>query len=311
MNILTPRPLMKTIIHIGYPKAASTWLQKSLFPAIEEYEMVPENVISQKLLKPGAFVFDGNLTRYELNNQYKRSRIISEERFLGSFNLGWNNGAYIRELAHRLLIVFPEATIIIFIRKQADIIASAYAQYIRDGGTISANNYLNTPPNFTFQNILKFSYEQLEYHRIISYYTSLFESRVKVFLFEEIASNLKSFLHRFRMEMDVDLNDALIDSTPRNTRYSRTILKLNRCSNIFTRNGSINKYYLIHLPGFHSASKKCWNIIYRSGIFGKSASTEAILGIDNFQRIESYYVESNHKLSDYVSKELLEKHDYI
>ena len=311
MNALTPRPLMKTIVHIGYPKAASTWLQKSLFPAIEEYEMVPENVISQKLLKPGAFVFNGNLTRIEFNKQYQESKIISEERFLGSFNLGWNNGAYIRELANRLQIVFPEATIIIFIRKQADIIASAYAQYIRDGGTISINRYLNQPPNFTFQNILKFSFEQLEYHRIISFYNTLFDGKIKVFLFEEIASNLRSFLHRFSMELDVNLNDERIDSSPRNIRYSRTILRLNRCSNIFTRNGSINKYYLIHLPGFHSASKICWNIINRSGIFGKSASTEAILGIDNFKKIVSYYAESNKKLSEYISKELLEKHDYI
>ena len=302
---------MKTLIHIGYPKAASTWLQKSLFPAIREFELVPETIISQRLLKPGTFVFDGNLERQNFNIEYKDSRLISDERFLGSFNLGWNNGAYIRELANRLQTVFPEATIILFIRRQTDIIASAYAQYVRDGGTISFTRYLNPPPNFTFQNILKFSFEQLEYHRIIEFYNTLFEGRVQVFLFEEISDNFHAFLHRFRQELCVELNDDLVDDSPRNIRYSRSILRLNRCSNIFTRRGSMHKYYLVHLPGFHSASKKCWNIINRSEIFGKPASTMAIVGADNYHRIESYYIDSNNKLSDYVSKKLLEKYDYI
>ena len=302
---------MKTLIHIGYPKAASTWLQRSLFPAIREFDIVPENDISQRLLKPGAFVFDGNLERQYFTREYKESKLISDERFLGSFNLGWNNGAYIRELATRLETVFPEATIILFIRRQTDIIASAYAQYIKDGGTISITKYLHPPPNFTFQNILKFSFEQLEYHRIIEFYNTLFEGRVKVFLFEEISDNFQAFLHRFRQELGVELNDDLIDVNRRNIRYSRSILKLNRCSNVLTRNGSMYKYYLFHLPGFHSASKKCWKITNRSGLFGKPASTKGILGDENHHKIKSYYIDTNSKLSDYVSKELLKKHDYI
>lgn len=302
---------MKTIIHIGYPKAASTWLQQSLFPAIKGFELVPGTMISQRLLKPGTFVFDGNLERKYFDSQYKESKIISDERFLGSFNLGWNNGVYIRELANRLQTVFPDSTIILFIRRQTDIIASAYAQYIRDGGTISINEYLSQPPNFTFQNILKFSFEQLEYHRIIEYYNTLFEGRVKVFLFEEISDNFKAFLYRFRQELDVELNDDLVDNRPLNRKHSRIIIRLNRCSNIFTRNGSMHKYYLIHIPGFHSASKKFWNTIHHVGIFGESATSIGILGNDHFNAIKSHYIDSNIQLLDYVSKELLEKYDYI
>jgi hypothetical protein len=302
---------MKTLIHIGYPKAASTWLQQSLFPAIQGFELVPETMISQRLLKPGVFVFDGNLERKYFDSKYRESKLISDERFLGSFNLGWNNGAYIRELANRLQAVFPDATIILFIRRQTDIIASAYAQYIKDGGTISISRYLNPPPNFSFQNILKFSFEQLEYHRIIEYYNILFDGRIKVFLFEEISDNFQAFLHRFRQELGVELDDDVIDPSPRNIRYSRIIQRLNRCSNIFTRNGSMNKYYLVHIPGFHSASKKFWKIINRTGLLGKPATTMGLLGANNFQTIKSHYIDSNQKLSAYIPEELLLKYAYI
>ena len=142
---------MSTIIHIGYPKTASTWFQKSLFPAVENYALVGKTIIEEQLLKPGAFSFDPDECRNFFATRFKEPILISDERFLGSFNLGWNNGAYARELSERLNQVFPEATILMVIRNQADIIASAYAQYIKDGGTISIKRYLYPPENFTFQ----------------------------------------------------------------------------------------------------------------------------------------------------------------
>lgn len=302
---------MKTLIHIGYPKAASTWLQRSVFPAVNNFTFLPENVVSEKLFKPGAFVFNADKVRQFFQNEYDENILISDERFLGSFNLGWNNGTYAKELSYRLHAVFPEAEIILFIRRQPDIIASAYAQYVKDGGTISLGKYLYPPENFTFQNILKFSFEHLEYDRIIKHYDALFKGKVRLFLFEEIHSDLKGFLQRFKTELELDLDEDRVNPRPNNVRSSGIILFLNRFTNIFTKNGSLNKYYLVHLPGFHSFSKKFWAAVNRSGILGKPASNVRILGVKNFETIRSYYAESNHNLAKFIPVDLLEKYSYI
>ena len=302
---------MNTLIHIGYPKAASTWLQHVFFPSVKGFTMVPEETIASKLLKPGAFKFDPGDIRNFFAREYPDKRIVSDERFLGSFNLGWNNGAYSKELSLRLKNVFPEATIVLFIRKQTEIVASAYAQYVRDGGTRSIQRYLYPPSNFSFQNILKFSFEQLEYLPVISHYRDLFKGRVKIFLYEEIKDDFNAFIERFQLELGLELDREAISPQPLNRRYSRTILCLARAGNIFTRNGSLDKYYLVHLPGYHSFSKRIWKVINHSGIPGKPASTEAVLGRKNFGVINNYYAEHNNQLPDIIPENLLKKHGYI
>ncbi|MFC2112200.1 hypothetical protein ACFLTA_02945 [Bacteroidota bacterium] len=302
---------MNTLIHIGYPKAASTWLQHILFPSIKGFTIVPEETITSKLLKPGAFKFDPEDLRNYFAREYPDNMILSEERFLGSFNLGWNNGTYSKELSLRLKNVFPEAMIVLFIRKQSEVIASAYAQYVKDGGTNSLHRYLYPPSNFSFQNILKFSFEQLEYLHLIRHYKDLFGDRIKIFLYEEIKNDYNTFIERFQRELELELDEEALNPKPINIRYSRTILGLARVSNIFTRNGSLDKYYLIHLPGYHSFSKKIWKTINRSRILGKAASAKAILGKRNFDHINDYYSDHNNQLSEIISENLLKKHGYI
>jgi len=301
---------MNTVIHIGFPKAASTWLQNSVFQAVGNCDLCPEAMVSEKLLKPGSFTFDPEECRAVFSSSFKRPVLISDKRFLGSFNLGWNNGAYAKELTGRLKSVFPKATIILIIRNQTEMIASAYAQYIKDGGTLSINKYLYSPENFTFQNILKFSFEQLEYHSIVNYLQTLFPGKVRVYMFEELQNDPHGFIKRLASECGLTIGHEGISYKPRNPRYSRLILALARCMNIFTRNGSLNKYYLIHIPGFHSASKRFWKACSRSGIFGKPAESRKILGAKNYDRIRSYYIESNRQLTDFIPAESLKKYNY-
>lgn len=301
---------MNTVVHIGFPKAASSWLQGSLFPAVKNFRQAEGVVISDKLLKPGAFRFDPQECRDFFAGYTDKSILISEERFLGSFNLGWNNGAYSKELAGRLKSVFPEAAIMLVIRNQADIIASAYAQYIKDGGTISINRYLCRPANFTFQNILKFSFEQLEYDRIIRFYDSLFPGKVRAYLFEKLSEDPGSFIQQMAIDHDFELDREMISYHPRNRRYSRMVMTLARFTNILTRNGSLNKYYLMHIPGFHSFSKRAWKAISRTGIPGRHASTEKILGKGNLDKINSYYTDPNRNLGRFVPMEDLKRFNY-
>ena len=50
---------MTLLIHIGYSKTGSTWLQ-SYFSANKNFEMVERNIISETFGHPGLFEFNSN-----------------------------------------------------------------------------------------------------------------------------------------------------------------------------------------------------------------------------------------------------------
>ena len=132
------------IIHIGYPKTGTTWLQNSLFPKIKNYTCVERDFILKELILINAFEFNEQKAQQVFYNQYGNDKnvIISLEGFVGTTYSSDLNGFYSKEVAIRLKKVFPEAKIMIGIRNQLTIIPSTYLQYIRGGGTHNVKNYL-------------------------------------------------------------------------------------------------------------------------------------------------------------------------
>ena len=133
---------MKPIFHIGYPKTATSWLQKNFFPKIENATYISRHETFETFVQPNHFDFDADQIRekYSLNN--KDLKIFSLEGFIGTTHNFGLNGYLTTEHAFRIHRVFPEARIILFIRKQPDIIASSYIQYIKGGGTYSLKKFL-------------------------------------------------------------------------------------------------------------------------------------------------------------------------
>ena len=69
--------------------------------------------------------------------------VLSYERLSGNPHSG---GYDSKEIANRLVQVFPDAKILIVIREQKDIILSTYKQYIIEGGACTVKRYLHPPP---------------------------------------------------------------------------------------------------------------------------------------------------------------------
>jgi len=188
---------MKSIFHIGYPKTATSWLQKNFFPNIQNASYVSRHETFETFVQPNHFEFDVEqiLKKYSLNNN--DLKIFSLEGFVGTTHNFGLNGYLTTEHAFRIHRVFPEARIILFIRKQPDIIASSYIQYIKGGGTYSIKKFLF---HQNFQNIAGmplFNWKYFEYHHVIKLYNELFGSgNVFVFLYEDFAKNGVDFLKR-------------------------------------------------------------------------------------------------------------------
>lgn len=168
---------MRPLIHIGYHKTGTTWLQKGVFSKEEagfSFVAGPRQVL--ELFFPlNPFDFDAGAAhkRFEREISEAEARglvpVFSHERLSGSPYAGGHDS---RTTADRLVAVFPEARILVSTREQKSMILSIYKQYVRWGGAATLEQFLSPPSGVHRAPV--FRYDFYEYHRLIDYYSRLF-----------------------------------------------------------------------------------------------------------------------------------------
>jgi len=125
------------IIHIGYPKTGTTFLQKNVFPFIKGIEFVTYEEcrkIFKSLYSSTSLEFDEAMIKAF---QIQKGQLYSLERLTGEMR----TGTYNAEIAHGLKkLGFRK--VIITIRRQDKIIESIYRQYIQQGGVLKSKNFI-------------------------------------------------------------------------------------------------------------------------------------------------------------------------
>jgi len=188
------------LIHIGFHKTGSTWLQQHFFSersrGFYEIDDAPRHHIVHDLVTPDAFSYSADAVRDRYHGFIERARahdcvpVISHERLSGYPP----SGGYDRRLiADRLAETFPEAHILIVIREQIALIRSMYSQYIADGGHQSLEDFLHHPePRLGRRPYFRFEF--YEFHKLIGYYQQKFgKERVHVLPFELLARRPQQF----------------------------------------------------------------------------------------------------------------------
>ena len=151
------------IIHIGYPKTATTWFQNEYFPGVKYYKLVPRQFIKKHIIQPTPFNFSPTKVCQLIEEEFGNQVILSEELLLGSIRSGGFNFVHTVNMANRLKDVFPHATIVLFIRSQTEIISSDYGQYIKDGGKDSIKQYLEPGSTQPMIKLRSFNWDFLNY----------------------------------------------------------------------------------------------------------------------------------------------------
>ncbi|MFW6028023.1 MAG: hypothetical protein ACOC9Q_00665 [bacterium] len=165
------RPLL---IHVGYHKTATTWLQKVLFTPEHGYrKLLSHAEVFETLVRPHGLTFDGSSAKAlmaermafetKCNVDVISSEILSGNPFLG--------GRESDQFARRLHAVAPDALILISIREQFSMMTSLYMQYVSRGGTMSPAAFFAESPDIGY---VSFASEHLEFHRLIGLYRWLF-----------------------------------------------------------------------------------------------------------------------------------------
>lgn len=216
----------KLLIHIGYHKTGTSWLQAHLFSSaalglgMVEMEQVRKTLIADRPLQFDSSncgtILGATIDQIRAKNLYP---VISHEELSGNPLSG---GYKSKELAQRLLDVFPDAKILITIRDQRAIIYSCYQQYIKIGGRASLSDYVYPPPRWGAR-IPLFELDNFKYHFLIEHYQKLFgKENVCVLPYEQFFSEPTKFVGRILDFAGINLSPDQLQSLNFNQKENVT-----------------------------------------------------------------------------------------
>jgi hypothetical protein len=293
--------MSNTVIHIGFPKTATTTLQNHLFakhPGIH-YPGKPYQDNDLKGMIRDLVIQESTVYQAENLEQYidkhlaaepgtgKKVLLISDETFVSA--------AKVRDkgiVAHRLKNLFPAAKILVTIRNQMDAVKSGYI----GGGRLLGNvpkKYKNMIISFKdWLEICENMYHgdfvrNVVYFDTIDYYTGLFgKENICILLFEDFVKNTPDFIEKLSLFLNIDPGTSLglMQNAHDNKRISQTDFQIESLQSKlgFMRN-------VTPMVKFMNGLRKIW---------GPGKRSEADIPGEWYQRLWNLYKEGNKKLME-------------
>jgi hypothetical protein len=248
---------VRPIVHIGYHKTATSWFQRSVYPAATSHRLVARGRVREALLDPPGMRFDPAEAGTILEaGDDGRPLLLCEENLSGYIHNGGLHGFLPPAAARRVKAVLADAQIVVFVRSQAAMAAACYLQYVRGGGTHSIRRYL-FPSAFLRgayaqpYKVPRFAFDHLEYDRLIAFYDDLFgRGNVHVYPYESLAEP-RRLLERMGADLGLRLDPGRLRFDRPNRSWSGRLLPLARFLNHFTARTVEDKRYRLHIPGFY------------------------------------------------------------
>ncbi len=298
------------IVHIGYHKTATTWFQNCFYPFVKSHRYIQRREVKDAFLCAHAFSFDPQVVRARLRLDEGLLPILCEEELSGSFQTGGHLGALSKDIAERIYAVLPQAKIVVFIRNQIDVIASAYTQYIKQGGTYQPQRFL-FPVRYRKHKGLQlyrgwkphikplFFFDHFAYLGLIRHYRALFGmDNVHVFVYEAFRRDAHAFLTGYAEKLRIILDLNQLDFGVRNSAYRYWTLRLARVLHYSTYRGDVVDRGC-GIPVFRSKSlKRQLDRFNKTRFAGRVLSPCELLGSEIVAFIQEYFAESNRQLAD-------------
>lgn len=174
----------RLLIHIGYHKTATTWMQTRLFHTQHGYrQLLSHREVHDLITAPHSLVFDPTQAQAVIRARMSDLKpdevpIISSEILTG---LPFRGGRESVDFARRLKLIAPDARILASIRAQLKILPSVYMQYLLRSGTMTPRQFFTEPADIGYN---RFSPLHYEYDRLLGYYQQLFGAE-NVFILQQ------------------------------------------------------------------------------------------------------------------------------
>jgi hypothetical protein len=240
------------LLHVGYHKTGTTWLQQCLFGHPDSgFEWIGRPWEARKqIVAPHPLAYDPSAVRAYYQPDVDRATaagrvaVFSDERFSGNPHSG---GYDSKEIAARLAATFPAARVLMVVRRQQDMLFSTYDQYVNAGGACSLQDYLSRRTRYSMP---MFSMEHFQYHRLIELYQRSFgRGRVVVLAYEQLNNDGPAFARRI-MEFSANTTGFEPDVERRmNVGRPAALTPLQRRLNLFMVRDDLNGYSILAVPG--------------------------------------------------------------
>lgn len=306
-------------VHVGYPKSASTTLQKTLFSKhsdILNLGLYPTNNIgvdTKETSEDSIYLNDGylkifydNMTKLnekeyaKSNNEFlfnekikkyilatDKKVIFSHERFTSVFF------AYkdYQVKAKRLYNFFPNAKILFIIRNQYNWLMSQYRDHPFDPRNLSSGKATTFDEWFEIASTDKSIklMDNLDYYNVIQYYEDLYgRQNIGVFQFEELITDLESFSQKISdfLEINKDKTQEILSGQHENKGVSNIYNYYRQFKRSYLKNLSKKKYFPVLI-------EKKIEDLFKNTKYRKRYK----LSLENIKILEDYYADNNLKLS--------------
>ena len=301
------------LLHIGYHKTGSRWLRHLFFgnPATGYgwVDKAGEDHPVRRLVAARPLEFDAAAARAEFEPLLAGivdeglSPVVSFERLSGNpFSGGYDS----KEIADRLVQVFPDARVLIVIREQRSMIVSTYKQYVREGGALPVTKFMR-PPRSRSLRVPWFDLRHFEYHHLIGYYRRLFgDERVLTLPYEQFRADPRSFVERLAEFAGRPLTAGQLDGLPfestTNPGPPATTISVRRRLNVLGVRTDLNPAPPLASPVFWRLGKR----IDRMALAPTGAVTreEEKLRRTVADRVGDIYAESNRRTGEMIDVDL-------
>ena len=192
---------MTVLVHIGYHKTGTNWLQRLLFSDPETgYRWLgkrPSSHPVRRIVRDRPFEFDAAAVRAAFEPMVRDAEeagllpVVSLERLSGHPLSGGYDGW---EIAGRIRAVFPEARVLAVVREQRSAVVSMYKGYVQQGAAGTIDDFLR-PPTSRSERVPLFNRRYFEYDQLIAHYRELFGSEnVHALAFDQFVEDGRGFI---------------------------------------------------------------------------------------------------------------------
>jgi len=298
--------LAPPLVHAGYQKTGSTFLQRNLFVDDSVFHS-PWGTQSTQAIEHFVLAhperFDPDRIRADLIGPPDLVPLISHEDLLG---YPVHGRYYAEQVVDRLARALPDARILVCIRRQPDILLSNYFQYVRQGGTKRLEALLSENrdrpgfrPHFRLDH---FEYDLM--HRLLT--RQFAADQVRFLPMEMLRRDPAEFTRRIATFLDRDI---AVQDTPAamNRRHSARALGLQRRLNRFVQRPAQAPDRYRDLPVAVRLRDRLISAADRvSDRFGDNEAHLRQLRRVIARAVDGHYRSSNKRLSDVIGIDLAE-----
>lgn len=220
--------MVEIILHVGYPKAASTFLQKEIFSHHKDLmDYSAQNIkkpnfnevwnVINHVSKTDSLNFDINWCVSQISEFKKKIKYLSGKKpIISNEGLVMSGRADRKLIVSRLKKLFGDAKVIIVIRKQKDLLNSTFYQHMRKsklyGCFESINAWLDDPLRYAKHITSEYNHpiRRIQFYQVLRTYENIFgKENVLILLYEELKEDKISFITKLSKFCGINVKESI------------------------------------------------------------------------------------------------------